>query len=103
MKTIILPGYSPHNKEWADELKKEMHLDHEVIVHNWQHWKKGSFTIKRELKNILDEIGEGKVNILAKSVGVRIAYELMSEIPDRINKVILAGTAGAAKEENKSA
>ena len=24
MKTIILPGYSPRNKEWAEEIKKDL-------------------------------------------------------------------------------
>ena len=73
MKTIILPGYSPHNKEWAEDMKKQMELGHDVIVHNWRHWTKGSFSLKREIEKIKEEIGDEKVNILAKSVGTRVS------------------------------
>jgi len=43
MKVIILPGYSPHNKEWACEIKEKLEHDYEVIVHEWKHWEEGHF------------------------------------------------------------
>ena len=100
MKTIILPGYSTRNKDWAEEMKKKMDLDQEVLVHEWQHWTEGNFSFKQELEKILEEIGEGKVNILAKSVGTRVAMLLFQKIPGQINKVVLCGipTRGKAKD-----
>ena len=28
MKTVILPGYSPRNKDWALDIQKQMDLDY---------------------------------------------------------------------------
>ena len=91
MKTIILPGYSPRNKDWALDVQKQMDLDHEIIVHQWKHWTKGSFSIRRELDEIIKKIGKEKINIIAKSVGTRVVMKLTPEIKDQINKVILCG------------
>ena len=59
MKTIILPGYSLRNKEWAYEVKDNLDLEHEVIVHEWEHWpstssgssRQKSFSLKREIES----------------------------------------------------
>lgn len=74
MKTIILPGYSLKNKDWAETIAKEMKLGHKILVHNWKHWTKGgSLSQKYEVEKILVEIGNDDVNIIAKSVGTLIA------------------------------
>jgi len=91
MITIILPGYSPHNKQWADEVKDKLKLDHKIIVHEWEHWKGGSMSVKREKESILREIQNQKVNIIAKSVGTRIAMHLIPIIKNQLNKLILCG------------
>lgn len=91
MKTIILPGYSPRNRDWALDIQKQMDLDQEVVVHQWKHWTKGSFSMRRELDEIIKKIGKEKVNIIAKSVGARVTMKLIPEIKDQINKVILCG------------
>lgn len=101
MKTIILPGYSPHNKEWAEEMRNQMDLGHKAIVHNWKHWTSGSFSLKRELGKIKEEIGDEKVNILAKSVGVFVAMNLVLEIASRVGKVILCGIASVSGDDKK--
>ncbi|TEU01706.1 hypothetical protein E3I18_02455, partial [Candidatus Woesebacteria bacterium] len=91
MKTIIFPGYSPRNKDWALDVQKQMDLDHEVLVHEWKHWIKGSFSIRKELDEIIKKIGKEKINIIAKSVGARVVMKLIPEMKDQINKVILCG------------
>ncbi|MCH7641161.1 hypothetical protein IID22_03120 [Patescibacteria group bacterium] len=110
MKTIILPGYSPKNKEWADEIAKQLDLalpagrqGHEVFVHNWKHWKDGgSMSIRYEMEKIKEELGEGDFNILAKSVGSRIAIRVLSEVKGRVNKVILTGIASISEDTKKA-
>ncbi len=91
MKTIILPGYSPRNKDWALDVQKQMDLGHEVVLYEWRHWTKSSFSMRRELDEIIKEVGKEKINIIAKSVGTRVVMKLIPEIKDQINKVILCG------------
>ena len=91
MKTIILPGYSPRNKDWAYEVKDRLDLGHKVLVHEWKHWGGGKFSLNTERSNILENIRIEEVNIIAKSVGTRVLMSLVGEIEDRINKVILCG------------
>jgi pimeloyl-ACP methyl ester carboxylesterase len=93
MKTIILPGYSQHNRDWAIELKKNIDLGHEIMVHEWRHWKSPSLSLslRYELSEILRKIGKDKVNIIAKSVGTRVAMDVVTKIPKQIVKVILCG------------
>lgn len=99
MKTVILPGYSPSNYDWALEIKKDLNLNHDVLVHQWPHWSEGSFSLPREIKALLAIIGEEKVNIIAKSVGTRVAMTLVPKIPKQINKVILCGIPTKGKTE----
>jgi len=91
MITIILPGFSLHNKEWGEDIKKQMELGHRVLVHEWLHWTKGSFSLPREVKSILNSIGTDEVNLIAKSVGTRVAMVVVTKIPKQIVKVILCG------------
>src|SRR3990167_933371 len=88
-KTIILPGYSKHNREWAEDIKSQMNLHYSVVVHEWMHWANGGFNLARELKQIKKEIGSDSVNIIAKSVGVFVTLNLMEQIASQVNKVIL--------------
>lgn len=90
MKTVILPGYSPKNKDWAEEIKKEIGIDN-VIVHKWKHWTRGSFSFNYELNEIEKKIGGGKVNIIAKSVGTRVTMLILKSFPEKIEKLVLCG------------
>lgn len=101
MKTIILPGYSPTNKPWALKAKNKLEIKDEVIVHEWKHWRgilKG-MNVSYEVKSILKKISGRKVNIIAKSVGTRVAMVIASENFNLINKIILCGipTKGKSK------
>lgn len=98
MKTIILPGYSPRNRDWALEIKGGLDLGHEVIVHEWSHWdkvKSSSFSLRNELDSILKKVkDEKKINIIAKSVGTKVIMRLICKVPnftEKIKKLILCG------------
>jgi len=93
MKTIILPGYSPGNKDWAEAITGKINLGHKVIVHNWRHWQTGAKNLspKKEVETILKEIGSHKVNILAKSVGTMVAMHILLKINNQVKKIILCG------------
>ncbi len=91
MNTIILPGYSLKNKEWAEYVKKKLEPEHEVVVHEWKHWKTGSFSMKKEIKEILTKIGKKKFNIIAKSVGTSVAMNLIEKSRDSVDMVVLCG------------
>lgn len=94
MKTIILPGYSPRNKEWAEEIKSDLGPEIEVAIHEWEHWQKdkvSSLSISREKDKILKNIGDEKVNIIAKSVGIKVLMHLLPNIKYQIKKVIICG------------
>lgn len=92
-KLIILPGYSPHNKEWCYEVKKNLEPDIEVKVHEWRHWKSGSFNLTFEVEELKKKITreDGKIDIIAKSVGTRVCMELIRILPDKIDRFILCG------------
>lgn len=91
MKTIILPGYSLHNKEWAEEVGG--------TVHYWRHWSKGgSFSLGYEVGKILEEVKTDKVNLIAKSVGTMVAMSILQKIPGQVKKIILCGIPSVSEE-----
>ena len=91
MKIIILPGYSPKNKDWANKIKEKLEPNHEIIIHEWKHWEKGSFSLKGELDAIGHIIAKDTVGIIAKSVGTRVCMNLIPSLSNQINKIILCG------------
>ena len=125
MKTIILPGYSEHNLEWADGVAKELSINGlQTTVHHWLHWPtaqrasglwrkdtqeelnitsgsmaKARMSLKTELERIRQEIDSEKINIIAKSVGVYVALKLVPRINDQINKIVLCGIASVASND----
>lgn len=103
MKTIILPGYSEHNKVWAKEFAQRLaKKDLVVITHFWRHWSEAkAFSLEYEVDKIIDEIGDNRVNIVAKSVGVWVALNLIPRIADKVNKVIFCGIASVKGKKKK--
>lgn len=90
LRTIILPGFSEHNKAWAYEIKK--HLGSKVEVIEWEHWTKGGgLKLKQEKERIIKLAGTDKVNIIAKSVGTRVTLAVLPLIEKQINKIIFCG------------
>lgn len=97
MRTIILPGYSLRNKEWAGEIAKEISAE----VHFWRHWSGGSMSKKYEVEKLVSDIKEDRVNILAKSVGTMVSMHLLQAASNQINKIILCGIPSVSDERLK--
>lgn len=99
MLTIILPGFSEHNKEWTDALKKSLELSHLVESINWEHWKLGGgLKLKMEMEKIDKIVGKDKFNIIAKSVGTMVAAKVLSTYKKQVNKIILCGIPTISKK-----
>jgi len=96
MQTIILPGFSQHNEEWAKELKNTL-ADNSVLIHFWLHWitqNDSDFSIENEISRILEKVNDQKdqkINLIAKSIGTYLAMFLLEKIPEKIDKIVLLG------------
>lgn len=106
MKTIILPGYSLSNKDWAKDIQGYLTNEGiEAFVHNWEHWvTEKSMSIPTEREKILQEVDDQKVNFIAKSVGTRVLGIMLDDIIHNVNKIILCGipTTGKGKNAQKN-
>lgn len=93
MITFILPGYSAHNKDWAEEIAKKIKIEGEVRPVFWEHWDdpEKTFKPKKKAQDVIDVLLKDNANIIAKSVGTLVAAYIVQEIPARIGKVILCG------------
>lgn len=94
MKTIILPGFSIKNKNWAEDCKKRLDPLFPTEVHYWKHWETGSAEsdwIEKEVEKIIKEIGDDKANIIAKSIGTFVTTIVLNKIPTSVNKLVLCG------------
>lgn len=107
MITFILPGFSAHNKDWAEDVAKNLNLpggkDDQIRPIFWDHWTDPSKTLKPKGKArlIADLAPQRKVNIIAKSVGTLVAAHVIRGIPDQINKLILCGIPTVSDERLK--
>jgi pimeloyl-ACP methyl ester carboxylesterase len=96
MRTIILPGYSHRNREWADEIADEIAG---AEVHAWPHWDTGrTLDVAKELAAIKKRVSTDQVNLLAKSIGCRMAAQIVLDRPAQIEKLILCGLPGTQVE-----
>lgn len=93
MITVILPGYSVHNKDWALITSNSLNLGHEVRPVLWEHWDNPDmpFDAKDKAQEIIQVAMKDSINIIAKSIGTLVASYIIDVIPDRIEKVILCG------------
>jgi len=101
MKTIILPGYSLHNRQWAYEVKEYLEKNGLTAdVYEWKHWQGGRMNMRQEVENLIEFAGSEKINVIAKSIGTKVFMKLFSTVENQIQKVILCGIpdpAGYAK------
>lgn len=104
MKTIILPGYSLSNRDWAVVLAKKIKVGHKILVHHWRHWEKGGgLSLKYESEKIFQEVGDDRINIIAKSVGASVTAYILPKLRTQVNKIILCGIpfVGSPEREKK--
>ncbi len=88
MKTIIVPGYSHKNKDWAEEVLKQIP---ESEIYEWKHWSDINvrFNAKEEAQNIKNRVGDEPVNIIAKSIGTLVVSILLKNL--KVEKIIFCG------------
>lgn len=100
MITFILPGYSAKNKDWADDVAKNLKLEGQIRPIYWDHWENPEKHFRpKEKARLTAGLAKGqKVNIIAKSVGTLVAAYIVESIPLQINKVILCGIPTVSEE-----
>lgn len=93
MVTLILPGYSSHNKEWLEETANNIYGNSEVRPVYWGHWTDSEAKFDpKEKAQLLDGVtGKRIVDIIAKSIGTFVAGYVIQKNPEKIRKVILNG------------
>ncbi len=93
MITFILPGYSIHNKEWAEDVAKNLKVEGEIRPIFWDHWTDDTqkFDPKEKADLISRHTKGATINIIAKSLGCLVAAHVAENIPGQINKIILCG------------
>lgn len=110
MVTIILPGYSSHNKKWLEETAGQIKSDGEIRPIYWGHWDDPNKKFDaKEKAHLLDGVtGKRVVDIIAKSVGTLVTSFIIETSPEKIRKIILCGIpinglSETDKEKMKSA
>lgn len=94
MNTIILPGFSVSNKEWAGEIQKKLGCEFPTSVVFWSHWETGKTEtgwIEKEAEKIINSFKDKQVNIIAKSIGTIVTMAVLKLKPGLVNKLILCG------------
>ena len=93
MVTIIIPGFSAHNKKWLEDVTGEIKSEGEIRPIYWGHWNDPDISFNPVQKaNLLDGIsGKRVVDIVAKSIGTLVASYLIRKSPEKIRKVIFCG------------
>ena len=106
MLTLILPGFSVQNKDWALETSKKLKLDHEVRPVLWEHWGNPDmpFDPKDKATELVEVAMDDSINIVAKSIGTLVACYIIQIVPDRVRKLVLCGIPlNDLTEEDKEA
>jgi predicted alpha/beta hydrolase family esterase len=94
MSIEILPGFSPHNEEWAINIQRELKNLGPVTVVRWPHWDSKTTEknwIEKEANKIINRIGNSKITIIAKSIGTLVAMEILKNKSVNVDKLILCG------------
>lgn len=104
MVTLILPGFSPHNKKWLEDTANSIHVDGEIRPVYWEHWTdiQNKFNPEEKAKLLDGVTGKRVVDIIAKSVGTLVTSYIIQATPEKIRKVILCGIPlNNLKEDDK--
>jgi len=92
-KTLILPGFSLKNKDWAESIQKELSGNFDCEVVYWPHWETGEKEedwIGKEAQKIVENNSE-PIDIIAKSIGTAVTAFVIKKKPELIKKLILCG------------
>lgn len=107
MFVLILPGFSPKNKQETYSIAKRLQAEGlEVLVHEWPHWEDVRLQLRPEYEVIeISKLIDGKENlaIVSKSIGTYIALLLLQKHtqikPERL--VLLGVPLTGLKEEEQ--
>jgi predicted alpha/beta hydrolase family esterase len=107
---IIIPGFSEKNKEQVDSYAAYVEeKGYKTVKVYWPHWESGDsskFDKHAEvlrIKNIINDVKDGEIVIVAKSVGTLIASEILKTIDKRIvRRVVLVGLPLQWNDERSS-
>ncbi len=80
MRIIIVPGNSPKNKKWAEEIKKflQENKKHDVLSIEYSHWHSGEeiIDIEKEAARLSELLSPSEeFLIIAKSAGISVSVK----------------------------
>lgn len=93
MVTLVLPGYSAHNKTWAEETAGNIHVEGQIRPIFWDHWQNPDkvFDPSEKAKLLVGVSAKNTINIIAKSIGTLVASYVIERDPAAIRKLIFCG------------
>jgi len=92
MDTLIVPGFSLKNKDWSEEVQRNL-MPINSRIHYWSHWETGQAEdswVGKETKEIISHENL-IINIIAKSIGTLVAMKILKLKLKLINRIILCG------------
>jgi hypothetical protein len=97
MNAIFLPGNSPINKEWIEDLEKSLKpLLGSTLIQYYEHWKTGDsiMDFEYEYAKLVKECeGLGKFAVVGKSAGALLAAKAIYDHKIFPSKCVFIGTA----------
>lgn len=108
---VVLIGGAMQRKEDWGRLEQGMLAHADVICPDLPGWGEadllpphhGCDLLADALGHLLDDLGASRVNIFAGSYGTAIAYRLAQTSPQRISRMVLAGTMSAIPDAARPA
>jgi predicted alpha/beta-hydrolase family hydrolase len=94
VETLIFPGGAVNTREWANLIGEQLNSELPTEVIEWRHWGtevREDNWIEKEAQRVVERVGKGRINILAKSIGTAVAMTVLRLKPEIVNKLILCG------------
>ncbi|MEU6858366.1 alpha/beta hydrolase [Glycomyces sp. NPDC046736] len=106
---VVLVGGALHRKEDWGRVEQGMLAAADVICPDLPGWGAadllppylGPDVPVEALVRLLDDLGIAKVNLFAGSYGSSVGYRMAQTHPDRLARLVLAGTMGAIPDESR--
>jgi len=106
---VVLIGGALHRKEDWGRVEQGLLQFADVICPDLPGWGEadllppylGPDIPARALVRLLDDLGIARVNVFAGSYGSSVGYRLAQSSPDRIARMVLAGTMGAIPDASR--
>ena len=106
---LLIAGLGTDSSCWAGVVKKFSRKFQTIVFDNKGSGRSGPFTKPHTIRHmaddavkLLDHLGIKRVHIIGHSMGGYIAQEIAINYPDRVNKLILEGSAPVSSSRNNS-